>query len=660
MDHTTSLTAALTAFAVFMTATGECPEIVTKAGWNAGPVTVRENLTVPVPYVVIHHTYIPGPCNNTEDCSRSMRAMQTYHQGKGWNDIGYSFVIGGDNKVYEGRGWDIVGAHSPKYNFMSIGISFIGDYRSVLPSEEMLNLSKSLIECGIARGSIQADYKLLGHRQVRSTECPGDALYNHIQTWPHWNPMIDIVPRDSNQTSDVNVLINIINANIPPENAIFREAGCPDIVTKAGWNASPVTVKKNLTVPVPYVIIHHTYIPGPCNNTEDCSRSMRAMQSFHQGKKWDDIGYSFCIGGDNKIYEGRGWDTVGVHSPRYNSISIGICFIGDYRTELPSEEMLNLAQSLIECGIARGSIRSDYKLLGHRQVRSTECPGEALFNHIQTWSHWDPMIDIVSSVLDNSSSTPQLDSSTLLSITNVNITASSEGTNTYINADAVTSHQVACPQTVTREDWNAAPVTGRQNLTLPVPYIVIHHTLIPGACNNTADCSSSMRSMQRYHQHEGWGDIGYNFVIGGDNKVYEGRGWDTLGTHSSKYNSRSIGIAFIGDYRNELPSEEMLNALKSLIGCGVARGSVKSDYKLIGHGNVEALHKHLQTWPHWDTTHNIVARSLEDSTSSSPVQTSPQYDSITAYTTERAPSEEGVCPDIVTKEGWNAAPVRSR
>jgi len=33
--------------------------------------------------------------------------------------------------------------------------------------------------------------------------------------------------------------------------------------------------------------------------------------------------------------------------------------------------------------------------------------------------------------------------------------------------------------------------------------------------------------------------------------VYEGRGWDVMGTHAPKYNSRSIGICFIGDFRSK-------------------------------------------------------------------------------------------------------------
>ena len=39
----------------------------------------------------------------------------------GWADIGYSFLVGEDGNVYEGRGWSLAGAHCIGYNSKSIG-----------------------------------------------------------------------------------------------------------------------------------------------------------------------------------------------------------------------------------------------------------------------------------------------------------------------------------------------------------------------------------------------------------------------------------------------------------------------------------------------------------------------------------------------------------
>lgn len=58
------------------------------------------------------------------------------------------------------------------------------------------------------------------------------------------------------------------------------------------------------------------------------------MQHFHQDDRhWNDIGYSFGIGSDGRVYTGRGWDVVGAHAPKYNNRSIGVCVIGDWRSE---------------------------------------------------------------------------------------------------------------------------------------------------------------------------------------------------------------------------------------------------------------------------------------------------------------------------------------
>jgi len=50
----------------------------------------------------------------------------------------------------------------------------------------MLKAAKDLIAFGVAHGYIDPAYKLLGHRQVRDTECPGGRLFKEISTWPNF------------------------------------------------------------------------------------------------------------------------------------------------------------------------------------------------------------------------------------------------------------------------------------------------------------------------------------------------------------------------------------------------------------------------------------------------------------------------------------------
>ena len=47
------------------------------------------------------------------------------------------------------------------------------------------------------------------------------------------------------------------------------------------------------------------------------------------------------------------------------------------------------------------------------------------------------------------------------------------------------------------------------------------------------ECSAEVRKVQDFHMGPGrnWWDIGYNFLIGEDGRIYEGRGFDAQGAH---------------------------------------------------------------------------------------------------------------------------------
>lgn len=58
-----------------------------------------------------------------------------------------------------------------------------------------------------------------------------------------------------------------------------------------------------------------------------------------------------------------------------------------------------------------------------------------------------------------------------------------------------------------------------------------------------------MRYLQKYAiESELWFDHPYNFMIGGDGRVYVGRGWDYMAAHTKHNNNRTAGIAFIGQF----------------------------------------------------------------------------------------------------------------
>ncbi|XP_063910881.1 peptidoglycan-recognition protein SB1-like [Zophobas morio] len=171
----------------------------------------------------------------------------------------------------------------------------------------------------------------------------------------------------------------------------------------------------------------------------------------------------------------------------------------------------------------------------------------------------------------------------------------------------------ACPTIISRSDWGARAPRQRTNLReVPPPYVVVHHTEDPVVCTTKDACKRKVKNIQNYHMDDPkhrWDDIGYNFLIGGDGNVYEGRGWGRFGSHARRFNGKSIGIALIGAFTNTTPSQTQLNALKDLLACGTEKNYIRSNYHMIGHRQEkdtscpgDRLYNEISTWPHFDSS----------------------------------------------------------
>ncbi|XP_026475105.1 peptidoglycan-recognition protein LC-like [Ctenocephalides felis] len=163
---------------------------------------------------------------------------------------------------------------------------------------------------------------------------------------------------------------------------------------------------------------------------------------------------------------------------------------------------------------------------------------------------------------------------------------------------------------ISRQEWVAQPPEIPPDpLPTPVPYVIIMHTATEN-CSDQASCTFHVRFIQTFHmESRNWWDIGYNFLVGGDGAVYEGRGWDSEGSHTKGYNKISIGIAFIGTFNKIEPTPGQLEAAKKLIEEGVRLGKISPNYKLFGFRQFvaslspgDALFQEIMTWPHWSNT----------------------------------------------------------
>jgi hypothetical protein len=98
-----------------------------------------------------------------------------------------------------------------------------------------------------------------------------------------------------------------------------------------------------------------------------------------------------------------------------------------------------------------------------------------------------------------------------------------------------------------------------------VTHAVVHHT---AGANSVPDWDAELRSIWHLHTNiNGWGDIGYNYLIDPNGVVYEGRagGDGAIGAHFSCRNTNTVGVALLGTYSTATPTAAALESLESLL-----------------------------------------------------------------------------------------------
>lgn len=136
---------------------------------------------------------------------------------------------------------------------------------------------------------------------------------------------------------------------------------------------------------------------------------------------------------------------------------------------------------------------------------------------------------------------------------------------------------------ISRTQWGAMAPQNKTNLTSPAKRVIIHHTAMKN-CKNLMEGTQELQSIQRAHMHDRhFDDIGYNFLVGHDGTVYEGRGWGVVGAHTKDHNDDSLGIAFMGNFNNDSPSSEAIMSVKQLLKDGVSQGFLLPEFVVSGH-----------------------------------------------------------------------------
>ena len=201
------------ALPVATSANGLPVPVTTRAEWGANASYMSWDPDyASAGHVVVHHT--AGTNNYSAGQSASIvRGIYYYHAVTlDWGDIGYNFLIDKYGTVFEGRSGSVaapagrmsVGAHARGVNTGTMGLSMMGDYSSVSPSDAQLSSVGKMAGWFLRRagitdangwaglnvwtteryqaGSTISMPRILGHRDVGYTSCPGNVGYSKLGT----------------------------------------------------------------------------------------------------------------------------------------------------------------------------------------------------------------------------------------------------------------------------------------------------------------------------------------------------------------------------------------------------------------------------------------------------------------------------------------------
>ena len=195
------------------TANGLPVAVTTRAEWGANasymswdPEYARAG------HVVVHHTAGTNSYSAGQSAS-IVRGIYYYHAVVlDWGDIGYNFLVDKFGTVFEGRSGSVaapagrmsIGAHARGVNTGTMGISMMGDYSAVSPSDAQLSSVGKMAGWFLKRagisdvtgwaglhvwtteryqaGSTISMPRILGHRDVGYTTCPGNVGYSKLGT----------------------------------------------------------------------------------------------------------------------------------------------------------------------------------------------------------------------------------------------------------------------------------------------------------------------------------------------------------------------------------------------------------------------------------------------------------------------------------------------
>ena len=94
---------------------------------------------------------------------------------------------------------------------------------------------------------------------------------------------------------------------------------------------------------------------------------------------------------------------------------------------------------------------------------------------------------------------------------------------------------------VGKKTWEKLQLTNRFDVSArSINEIIVHCTATQEGKDYTAN------DIRKWHQSQGWSDIGYHYIVRLDGTIENGRNVNIAGAHCTGHNTHSIGVVYVG------------------------------------------------------------------------------------------------------------------
>jgi N-acetyl-anhydromuramyl-L-alanine amidase AmpD len=299
------------------------------------------------------------------------------------------------------------------------------------------------------------------------------------------------------------------------------------------------------------IVIHHTAISPTITVERVAQYQVRTLNK-------PGIAYHYFIAADGVIYQTNWLETMSDHAFQRNQESIGICFAGNFTNAIPTAAQMEAGGQL--CTWLLGSLSlPTSKIVGLSEFADTQSPGRQWLEG-ERWK--EKLLAKVEAALEVGGE----HRSALITSQREQIEALQEEIDRLSEQPPVSMSwalvepepepiKIARPpiqDVVDKLPKHKEKVYDSRRLT-EIQNLVVHHSAVPA--------SVGPQRIAQYHvKNHDWPGIGYHFLVAEDGIIYQGNKLTTVSHHTAGFNTRGVGICFLGNLTRAVPPPAQLQA----------------------------------------------------------------------------------------------------